>query len=96
MSDSIGSTLTGRKQTVEAESAESSHLFISNGVPQGSVLGPLPLTLYINIILPNQYFNVYFFADDTILYATDSTLLSAFTYFFTILLTKYFLIIDLY
>lgn len=44
-------------------------LTISNGVPQGPILGPLLITLYINnIIFPNQYANVHFYADDTVLY----------------------------
>lgn len=52
-----------------ADGTQSNHLNIRNGLPQWSILGPLLFTSYISNILPNQCVNVYFFADDTILYS---------------------------
>lgn len=48
-------------------------LTISNGEPQGSVLGPSLFTLYINIILPNHFLKVNFYADDAVVFASGSS-----------------------
>ncbi len=48
--------------------------------PQGSILGPMLFTLYFNnTMLQNQYLNVHYFADDTIIYAPGSTQTQALT-----------------
>ena len=65
------SFLCNRSQTLEINKQLSDATLISNGVPQGSVLGPLLFLLYINDIRAcSDTFNFYLFADDTkILYA---------------------------
>ena len=67
--------LTGRTQAVVADNFKSSSLLIKKGVPQGSILGPLLLTLYMNnIALPSLHSDVHFYADDTILYSFGPTI----------------------
>ena len=68
------SFLCNRSQTLEINKQLSDAALISNGVPQGSVLGPLLFLLYINDIHTcSNTFNFYLFADDTnILYANKN------------------------
>jgi hypothetical protein len=49
--------------------------FLTSGVPQGSVLGPLLFLAYVNDIWRNTESNIRLFADDCILYSkiTDSS-----------------------
>ena len=65
----IKSYLENRKQFVEFNKECSEMKSIENGVPQGSILGPLLLLIYINDI-PNasNIFNFLMYADDTTLY----------------------------
>ena len=60
-----------RSQTLKINNQISDTALISNGVPQGSVIGPFLSLLYINDIHTcSDTFNFYLFADDTnILYA---------------------------
>ena len=62
------SYLTGRSQYVELDGVSSNVLFLSTGVPQGSILGPLLFLIYMNDI-PHcaKYFNFILYADDTTL-----------------------------
>ena len=54
-----------RSQTWEINNQISDTALISNGVPQGSVIGPLLFILYINDIHTcSDTFNFYLFADD--------------------------------
>lgn len=61
----IASYLSKRIQAVYANGVLSNYLELSRGVPQGSVLGPLLFTIYINDIakIPNG-FNMHIYADD--------------------------------
>ena len=64
------SYLYGRKQFVKLDDLKSSTFDQLNGVPQGSILGPLLFNIYINDMpLCIDYVNADLYADDTTLYA---------------------------
>lgn len=71
----FSSYLLDRKQKVSVNTALSQHETILNGVPQGSILGPLLFLLFIND-LPLYTGNVFtdLYADDTTLYCTGNSL----------------------
>ena len=60
--------LSERKQRVVLPSTSSDWAFIRNGVPQGSILGPLLFLLYINDIVTDIGSHIRLFADDTSLF----------------------------
>ena len=61
----IGDWLTNRKQRVVINGDASDWLEVTSGVPQGSVLGPILFTLYINDLENGVVSKVAKFADDT-------------------------------
>ena len=72
------SYLTNRKQTAMVNKIRSTKQTVQQGVPQGSILGPLLYILYANdieeIILKSK---VTFYADDTVIYASSCNITSA-------------------
>ena len=67
------SYLTDRKQRVLANSVYSSFQTVKQGVPQGSVLGPLFYILYANDIADTiKNCKVAMYADDTVIYTANS------------------------
>ena len=67
------SYLTDRRQRVLANSTYSTFQSIKQGVPQGSVLGPLFYIIYANDISKNiKHCKIALYADDTVLYLANS------------------------
>lgn len=71
----FSSYFQNRKQCVKLNGFISNYQNISNGVPQGSTLGPLLFLIYVNNLgNQNLYGSLYCFADDTALvYSSIST-----------------------
>ena len=71
----ITSYLYGREQRTLANNVYSSYLPVGQGVPQGSVLGPLLYIIYANDIIKKiQNSGFTFYADDTVLYSKKKSL----------------------
>ena len=67
----INSYLSGRSQQVVTDKGESKWIELQNGVPQGSILGPLLFTILVSDISKDIKFCKYhLYADDTQLYIT--------------------------
>ena len=64
----ITSFLSNHKQRVSVNGALSDITYVTSGVPQGSVLGPILFLLYINDINENVQSSIRLFADDSIIY----------------------------
>ena len=65
----LSTWLTCREQTVVVNGTSSNSVYVSSGVPQGTVLRPLMFLLYINDIGDNCSSSIRLFVDDTILYS---------------------------
>ena len=70
----FASFLANRKQYVFLNHTQSNYRYIKCGVPQGSVLGPLLFTLYINDISSSTNSAPRLFADDTCLFLQDDSI----------------------
>ena len=69
--DLLRSYLPNRKQYVQIDDISSSIVSINTGVPQGSVVGPLLINIFINdIIMSSDKFNFILCTDDATLNAT--------------------------
>ena len=84
----LQSYLLNRQQYVAFKNCRSDLNFINNGVPQGSILGPMLFLIYINDF-PNvsKLFNFIMYADDTSLFFLKEDFIRKSTK--TTLLTKY-------
>lgn len=67
----LASYLGGRTQMVEVGGILSDSLSVQNGVPQGSILGPLLFLLYINDIQAVCEGELFLYADDAALLIAD-------------------------
>ena len=68
--DWLSDFLSDRKQRVVIGSSSSDWCQVTSGIPQGSVLGPLLFTLYINDMPNGVHHHCKLFADDTKIIAT--------------------------
>ncbi len=67
----LNSYLTERVQKVEIDGVLHEETLVKDGVPQGSVLGPLMLLLYINDMHAVCDCNLFLYADDSVLLISD-------------------------
>ena len=56
--------LNGRTQLVKVNGSESTSSYVLSGIPQGSVLGPIPFVVYINDLREYIESHGLLFADD--------------------------------
>ena len=70
----LTSYLNNRKQKVVIQASESSLLPLKAGVPQGSVLGPLLLIIYVNDITQSLLSLTRLYADDSSLFCSATSL----------------------
>jgi len=60
--------ILGRTQRVRVGGQLSAEVRVTSGVPQGSVLGPLPFLAYVNDIWRNMESTIRLFTDDCVIY----------------------------
>ena len=73
--DWLGSYLSNWSQTITANGGRSAPLTVKQGVPQGSILGPLLYLVYANDIagaITKSKFTLY--ADDTVIYSSSKNI----------------------
>ena len=76
----VNSFLIGRLQCVVVDVERSEFVSVDSGVTQGTVLGPLLFLLYINDLPLSVRSSVRQFADDCLMYKTESSLDDAITF----------------
>ena len=67
--------LHNRRQCVSIQGSQSDYLIVDKGIPQGSTLGPLLFSIFINdlpMACPNSHIHMY--ADDTVIYSSHNNL----------------------
>jgi len=64
-------------QCVYAERYKSDFLEITKGVPQGSILGPVLFSIFLNDLDRDVQAKLHLYADDTVVYTQASTILAA-------------------
>ena len=69
----IADFLSDRKMRIMLRSEYSKWFYVISGVPQGSVLGPIPFLIYVNDIPETVNSNVKMLADDTKIFITLKT-----------------------
>jgi Reverse transcriptase (RNA-dependent DNA polymerase) len=69
----IENFLAGRSQRVKIGAVISDETCVTSGVPQGSVLGPLLFTIYVNDLTHNLNCRARLFADDCVVYAKTNS-----------------------
>ena len=73
----ITNYLFARSQVVNFQGTISEENYITHGVPQGSILGPLLFTLLINDIDTElSYCKIILYADDTVIYFSDKDVIN--------------------
>ena len=70
----LQSYLSNRKQYVQGGNIKSSLHSIISGVPQGSILGPLFFSIFINDLPKSNSMKSILFADDTVFVQSDNNL----------------------
>ena len=71
----FNSYLSNRSQCVKLNNLISTTLPITYGVPQGSILGPILFSLYINDIATIVNCGIVLYADDTVIYHNNKNIL---------------------
>jgi len=66
------SYLSGRQQFVDVNGGHSSYGEVTCGVPQGSILGPLLFTIYVNDMIQSVNCDLFLYADDSALVVSGS------------------------